>query len=280
MEDIVREVANDVLERCPKKWNLAECQHKYPTQYTESMNTVLLQELTRFNKLIGTVRDSLQDIQKAIKGLLLMSEQLEGAFNQIFNGKTPSMWLAKSYPSLKPLGSYVSDLLERLKFFQRWVDEGIPVIFWFSGIYFQQAFTTGAAQNFARKYTIPIDTLTFDFEMPKEQEPKVKPDDGAYTVGVFLEGCKWDYDKWELAESDPKVLFVSVPLIWVIPCKKSDVKEFPHYNCPMYKISSRKGTLSTTGHSTNFVMFISIASKRPESHWTKRGVAMLTQLDN
>merc|ERR1719464_312826 len=181
-------------------FNLAAVSAQYPTMYEESMNTVLIQELTRFNKLNNVIKSSLRDIQKAIKGLLLMSEDLEQVFSSIFNGKTPGMWLANSYPSLKPLGSYTNDLIERLKFFQNWVDHGIPVLFWLSGIYFTQAFTTGASQNFARKYTIAIDTLTFDFEMPKLQDPKEKPENGVYTHGVFLEGCKWNWETWRLDE--------------------------------------------------------------------------------
>jgi len=279
-EDIIREVAGDILNRMPEPWNPAAVQEKYPTMYEESMNTVLIQEVNRFNNLIRVIRSSLFDLQKAIKGLLLMSDSLEAVFHSIFNGKTPGMWLANSFPSLKPLGSYTNDLIDRLKFFQTWIDNGIPVLFWISGIYFTQAFTTGAAQNFARKYTIPIDTLTYDFDLPKEQEPKERPANGVYTYGLFLEGCRWDWDAWELAESEPKVLYVSVPMIHVVPCKNTDTKDFPNYNNPVYKISSRKGTLSTTGHSTNFVMFIRLPSSIPESHWVKRGVAMLTQLDS
>ena len=71
-----------------------------------------------WTSLFEAIQGSLKDIQKAVKGLLLMSAELETAFFEIYDGKTPNMWLKHSYPSLKPLGGYVNDLVERLKFFQ------------------------------------------------------------------------------------------------------------------------------------------------------------------
>lgn len=43
--------------------------NKYPVIYEESMNTVLRQELIRFNNLISVVRKTLINMQKAIKGM-------------------------------------------------------------------------------------------------------------------------------------------------------------------------------------------------------------------
>jgi len=41
---------------------------RYPVDYYESMNTVLCQELVRFNRLIVTIHTSLTQLQKALKG--------------------------------------------------------------------------------------------------------------------------------------------------------------------------------------------------------------------
>ena len=50
------------------------------------------------------------------------------------------------------------------------------------------------------------------------------------------------------------------------------------YNCPLYKVESRQGTLSTTGHSTNFVMYIELPSKELEDTWIRGGVAAFLSL--
>ena len=62
------------------------------------------------------IRTSLQNVIKAIKGLVVMNVELEALTNSLMIGKQPEMWTKQSYPSLKSLGSYYNDLLERIKF--------------------------------------------------------------------------------------------------------------------------------------------------------------------
>ena len=49
----------------------------YPTSYEESMNTVLVQELIRYNRLINIMTESLINLKKGLKGLVVLSEELE-----------------------------------------------------------------------------------------------------------------------------------------------------------------------------------------------------------
>jgi len=272
-------MTKDILNKLPANFDLEVASRRYPVLYTESMNTVVCQELQRFNKLITRVRQSLVDLQKAVKGLVVMSTDLEGVMNAMLINKLPAFWEKVSYPSLKPLSSYIAELLERLNFFQTWVDEGPPMVFSMPYFFFVQAFMTGALQNYARKYTIPIDTVAFDFEF-YAMDPDEAPEDGVYTSGLFVEGARMDFETMKLAESQPKVLFAPMCVVLLKPSPQDQLTTYPHYACPVYRTTARRGVLATTGHSSNFVMFLRVPSDMPDSHWICRGVALMCSLSD
>jgi dynein heavy chain len=78
---------------------------------------------------------------------------------------------------------------------------------------------------------------------------------------MFLEGAKWDYKKHLMGISYPKELFSDLPPIHMVPAANRVIGEEVIYECPLYKVEIRKGSLSTTGHSTNFVKYIEIPTK-------------------
>ncbi|KAJ3222973.1 Dynein heavy chain 7, axonemal [Clydaea vesicula] len=263
-EQIVIDLATDILNRVPQQFNIEKVAQRYPVSYNESMNTVLMQEMIRFNRLLTVILDSLVNVKKAIKGLVVMSADLEEVCKSMLMGKVPNMWNGKSYPSLKPLGGYIADLILRLKFFQTWYEDGCPNIYWMSGFFFTQSFISATLQNYSRKKKIPIDELGLEFDVIR-----------VYVSGLFLEGARFNREKGLLGESLPKILFDNLPVIWFKPCKSSDIKAKATYECPVYKTSARRGVLSTTGHSTNFVIAIKLPSDKPEKTWILKGVACL-----
>ncbi|TPX33936.1 hypothetical protein SeMB42_g07413 [Synchytrium endobioticum] len=280
-DDLCREIATGILDRLPDDFDIKATQKKYPVSYEESMNVTLVQELVRFNKLLVVIRESLQNVLKALHGLVVMSKELEEVANSLTVGRVPEMWANRSYPSLKPLGAYVSDFLQRLKFFQDWIDSGQPAVFWMSGFYFPQSFITACMQNYSRRYQIPIDLLSLKYEVMDEDDYSKPPTDGVYIRGLFLEGARWNRATRVLDEAIPKLLTDALPVIQMTPIRDEEGgrKEMTGlYECPLYKTSARRGTLSTTGHSTNYVMTIQLPSDKPQKHWTTRGVAALTSL--
>ncbi|XP_048258404.1 dynein axonemal heavy chain 1-like isoform X3 [Haliotis rufescens] len=280
-EEVMEDTAKNILSQVPAALPIGPVMEKYPVLYEQSMNTVLVQEVIRYNRLLNTINQSLKDLLKALKGLVVMSQELENMANSLYNNVVPSMWAGKAYPSLKPLASWVLDLCSRMEFITDWIDNGIPPVFWISGFFFPQAFLTGTLQNFARRKVISIDTISFDFEIMRESYAELteSPKDGCYIRGLFLEGARWDYTSNTLTESRPKELYTDVPVIWLKPFPNRKPKESGIYECPVYKTLTRAGTLSTTGHSTNFVFTVELPSDKDSRHWIKQGVAMLCALN-
>lgn len=286
-DEIVGELCREIEAELPPQLNMAEAgktTFMMKGEHMDSLGTVLLQEVARFNKLLEVMADSLNDLQRAIRGEVLLSEELDKMYTAMLNNKIPGNWDAVAYPSLKPLASWVKDMHARLRFMNDWLKNGQPKAFWLSGFFFPQGFMTGALQNHARKYAIAIDTLNFGFTMleadgAEDLIPDEVPQDGVVVYGLYFDGARWDKKGKTVEDSRPGQIFASVPCIHFMPVK--DYKPSgAEYSAPVYKTSTRAGTLSTTGMSTNFIIAVDMPSKVDPSTWILMGAALLTQLND
>lgn len=262
------------------------------------LTTVLLQEVERFNKLLKIIHNSLKDVENAIKGFAVMSELLEATYNSFLINNVPLAWSQKGgFLSTKSLANWIKDFTMRIEFIDGWIKRGLPHSTWISGLFFPQSFLTGALQTYARKHNSPIDFLRFDFQVLRETLDQKKiyelrangafensdlyegldyPEDGIIVHGLFIEAGKWDAAKGGLCDPDLGELSPRLPALWLKPCKEVHVGN--RYQAPLYKTPVRAGVLSTTGHSTNFVLPILLESNKPSDCWVLRGTALVTSI--
>jgi dynein heavy chain len=274
------DLIGDIEGRIPTSLDMDAIKERFPVTYEDSFNTVLIQEATKFNQLLESMRQSIANLKLAVAGLIVLNSDLENILKSILNYSVPSIW-SQTFLSLKPLLSWMEELQARVKFFSDWTIQGKPNCFWFNAFSFPQAFLTGTLQNYARKTRTAIDQLGFEFQIMETAEntealPSVEA--GVYIHGLFLEGVRWDYANKELQEPLPNELYSKLPVVWLKPALKTTKSDKGVYKCPMYKTLTRSGTLTTTGHSSNFVMMINLPSGIDSDHWTRRGAACFLAL--
>ncbi|XP_075057079.1 dynein axonemal heavy chain 14 [Mixophyes fleayi] len=77
----------------------------------------------------------------------------------------------------------------------------------------------------------------------------------------------------------PGALIFTPPQMAAESVNRSNGHQSLHtYECPVYMTPQRAGTLSSSGHSTNFVTAISLPTRVRPHHWIRRGATLLCQI--
>jgi len=285
-DDTIKELAQSFIAKLPPK---LDTKTAHPSTFagifdgTNTLGVFFGQELDRFNKLLSVIRKVLIDLQDAIAGTVVMSQDLDNVYNKLLINQVPEKFEENAWPSLKNMHDWFDDVCLRVQMMREWLVGGAPNCFWISGFFFPQGFCTSVLQKYARATSISIDTLRFrSHVMPTRVPEELKHlEKGAYIRGMYLQGGGWDMEGKTMCESTPGELFQLLPIVWMEPETIDQPLPQKSYNCPSYKTSLRAGTLSTTGHSTNFVQYIQLPTKNHSAdHWVRRGCALLLTLDS
>lgn len=85
-EQQVLQRANELYNLIPESLDRSlgqKEQFKTTNNLLPSITTVLVQEMEKFNRLLKTMRVSLEDLDKAVHGIVLMSSELDAMFLSI-----------------------------------------------------------------------------------------------------------------------------------------------------------------------------------------------------
>ena len=272
-EEKVYALADDLLLLVPEAINI---EAKVGDGDGSALHIVLIQELQRYCGLLIKIRKSLIDVQKGIKGLVVMSSDLDVIYQKLLLGMVPPAWLS-AYPSLKPLASWSRDLIQRWTQLMDWVEKGAPKVYWLAGFTYPNGFLTALMQTSARANNVSIDTLMWDFPITNIEEKDItqRAKEGAFVKGLFLEGAGWNYDSSCICEPEPMELIYHMPIIHFKPVEAKKTKAKGMYACPLYLYPLRTGSRERPSWMLN--IDIKSGNGDPEL-WTKRGTAMLLAL--
>lgn len=92
--------------------------------------------------------------------------------------------------------------------------------------------------------------------------------------GIFIEAARWDLSKGGLCDANFGELYTRLPVVKFKPCL--EISSQIRYEAPLYKTQQRSGVLSTTGHSTNFILSVLLKSNNDPEFWIMRGTALVS----
>jgi len=301
VDEIVKEQALDLLSKMPpdfveEVFRAQIMKLRGPPRLEERgfyapLNIFLFQELQRLQNIVHIVRSNLHNLSMAIDGTVVMTTDLLEDLNSVFDGRVPKRWTHDASGAeiswlLASIGFWFTGLLDRHTQLNTWLENGRKEMksYWITGFTNAQGFLTGIRQEVTRQHkkdqwalddvVTHTDVLSVDPERVREM-----PEEGQNIHGLFIEGARWNRQEGKLDESEPKKLFLSMPVIYVTAMTVKDLKSQgvnygPHgpYNAAVYKYPRRNDRYLI------FRLLLKTLEYHPY-HWRLRGACLVAQVD-
>jgi len=300
VDEIVQEQASELLGKMPQ--DLIEEIFRSQIQklkgppncsdkgFAAPLNIFLFQELQRLQNIVRIVRSNLTSIHMAIEGTVVMTTDLLDDLNSIFDGFVPRKWTHDTSGAeiswlMPSLGGWFTGLLDRHSMLTTWLDNGRQLMksYWLTGFTNAQGFLTGMRQEVTRQHkkdNWALDDVISHTQILQRDLDRIgdPPEEGQNIHGLFMEGARWNRPEARIDESEPKKLFVAMPVILVTAATLKELKGLginygPHgpFNAPLYKYPKR---------NDKYLIFrLMLATESHPNHWKVRGVCLICQTD-
>jgi dynein heavy chain len=281
-EDVVYAKCEEILSGIPEDY--VEEVYAKALDMSQPLDVFLNQEIQRLQLVIGSVRQKSNTILGAIRGEVVITQQIIDGINAIFDAKVPHDWVFSPAGDevswqAPTIGFWASGLGARDEQLRKWIaGKGRPKSYWFPGWSNAAGFLTAVQQEVTRRHRSEgwaLDGVRVDSEVTeydRAEQVRAPPPEGVYISGLSLDGAIWDKSGACVAEAKPKILFCEMPILFVTAVtktakKSSDLGPFGGFSCPVYKYVRR---------TDKYIIFmVNLPSQQKPDHWILRGVALL-----
>ena len=287
-EEKLMKIVDGLLNKLPninngKECYNIECLREFFSQRNEMKllsprERVLLQELERWNKLCEHMLQTLLLSKQALRGEIGMNNCLEKLIKSLSCGLFPQCWSKLAPQTKKKLGGWMTHFEKRYIQYEKWVNEGEPKVMWLSGLHVPESYISALAQTSCRRNGWPLDksfisTYVTKYKNVDEIEGHCKNDDEYYISGLYLEGAGWDFERAQLRKQDPKILFVELPIVKVVPIRCNEIRYKNTFQTPVYVTCDRRNAVGS-----GFVFNTFLVTDVHPGIWTLNGVAITLNL--
>ena len=281
-EDVVYAKCEEILQGIPDDY--VEAVYAKSLDMSQPLDVFLFQEIERLQFVIGSVRHKSNTILGAIRGEVVITQQIIEGINAIFDAKVPNDWVVSAAGDetswqAPTIGFWAAGLGSRDEQLRKWIaGKGRPKSYWFPGWSNAAGFLTAVQQEVTRRHRNEgwaLDGVRVDSEVTeydRAEQVRNPPPEGVYISGLSLDGAIWDKSSASLAEAKPKVLFCEMPILFVTAVSKTakksgDLGPFGGFSCPVYKYVRR---------TDRYIIFsVNLPTQQKPDHWILRGVALL-----
>ncbi|CBZ52391.1 hypothetical protein NCLIV_021800 [Neospora caninum Liverpool] len=264
-------MCHEVLEELgDSRFDIEEIAQSIPDEEKGPYQHVFLQECQCMNVLVTEMVRSLNELEMGFKGELTMSSLMEELADNLVLDRVPPTWTKLAFPSTRPLGSWLSNLKERIEQLQEWTKDPltIPKVVDLSKLFNPQSFLTAIKEVASQQHQLELNKLVIVTAVTKKDVASVDAAarDGAFVTGLYLDGARWDSAANCLEESRPKELFCALPVVHCKAAVGSQKEDVGTYICPVYRTQQRGAT---------FIFNAQLRTKYPSAKWIMGGVAMI-----
>lgn len=152
-------MCESIAAKIPEQINLKFILDNIPPTGSNALNGVLYNETLQHNEICKYISKSIHELVRALKGEVSSTMELEHIQECLAKQVVPEKWTRQAFDTKKPLSGFIQDLVERMKFFKSWTEDGEPTTFWISAFLCPQAVFEALRWNASKRAKKPIEEI-------------------------------------------------------------------------------------------------------------------------